>query len=99
MKRRPTLKVVAHAATMDAQKMQGYFDGAPLLNIPGRTHPVEIFYTAEPEHDYLEAAIRTVVQIHNSESEGDCLLFLTGEEEIEQCCRSLRKEGMRYPET
>jgi len=98
MKRRPELKLVVMSATMDARKMQGYFDDAPLLNIPGRTHPVETFYTAEPERDYLEAAIRTVVQIHNSEPEGDILLFLTGEEEIEAACRSLRKEAIRYPE-
>lgn len=99
MKRRQELKLVVMSATMDAQKMQGYFENAPLLNIPGRTHPVEIFYTAEPEKDYLEAAIRTVVQIHNSEPEGDVLLFLTGEEEIEHACRSLRKESSRYPES
>lgn len=71
---------------------QGYFDNAPLLNIPGRTHPVEIFYTSEAERDYLEAAMRTVVQIHNSEPEGDILLFLTGEEEIEQACRCSEAE-------
>jgi hypothetical protein len=42
---------------------------------------VEIFYTPEPERDYLEAAIRTVVQIHLCEEiEGDVLLFLTGQE-------------------
>jgi len=93
------LKVVIMSATMDAQKMQEYFDNAPLLNIPGRTHPVEIFYTADPERDYLEAAIRTAVQIHNSEPPGDILLFLTGEEEIESACRSLRKESMRYPDS
>lgn len=87
------------SATMDAQKMQGYFNDAPLLNIPGRTHPVEVFYTAESERDYLEAAIRTVVQIHNSEPPGDILLFLTGEEEIESACRSLRKEATRYPDS
>ncbi|CAK9078574.1 unnamed protein product [Durusdinium trenchii] len=98
MKRRQDLKLVVMSATMDAQKMQGYFDNAPLLNIPGRTHPVEIFYTSEPERDYLEAAMRTVVQIHNSEPEGDILLFLTGEEEIEQACRQLRKESSRFPE-
>ena len=50
-------------------------------SIPGRTHPVEIFYTPEPERDYIEAAIRTVVQIHLCEEiEGDILLFLTGQE-------------------
>lgn len=60
---------------------QGYFDNAPLMNVPGRTHPVEIFYTPEPERDYLEAAIRTVIQIHMCEEiAGDVLLFLTGQE-------------------
>lgn len=49
------------------------------MNVPGRTHPVEIFYTPEPEKDYLEAAIRTVIQIHVCEDiAGDILLFLTG---------------------
>ena len=49
--------------------------------MPGRTHPVEIFFTPEPERDYLEAAIRTVIQIHLCEEvEGDVLLFLTGQE-------------------
>lgn len=61
--------------------LQNYFDHAPLMNVPGRTHPVEIFYTPEPERDYLEAAIRTVIQIHMCEEvEGDILLFLTGQE-------------------
>jgi pre-mRNA-splicing factor ATP-dependent RNA helicase DHX15/PRP43 len=57
------------SATLDAGKFQDYFDKAPLLTIPGRTFPVEIFYTPEPERDYLEAAIRTVVQIHMSEEQ------------------------------
>ena len=61
--------------------LQNYFDKAPLMSVPGRTHPVEIFYTPEPERDYLEAAIRTVLQIHMCEEiEGDILLFLTGQE-------------------
>lgn len=42
--------------------------------------------------DYLEAAIRTVVQIHACEPPGDVLLFLTGEEEIEDACRKIDKE-------
>lgn len=41
------------SATLDAGKFQIYFDNCPLLTIPGRTHPVEIFYTPEPERDYL----------------------------------------------
>lgn len=90
--RRPDLKIIIMSATLDAQKFQIYFNNAPLLAVPGRTHPVEIFYTPEPERDYLEAAIRTVIQIHLSEPEGDILLFLTGEEEIEDACRKINLE-------
>ena len=46
----------------------------------------------EPERDYLEAAIRTVVQIHICEPPGDILVFLTGEEEIEDACKKIGKE-------
>jgi len=93
IKQRPDLKVIIMSATLDAGKFQSYFDDAPLLTIPGRTHPVEIFYTPEPERDYLEAAIRTVVQIHLCEEvEGDILLFLTGQEEIDEACKRIKRE-------
>lgn len=91
-RRRPDLKIIIMSATLDAQKFQRYFNDAPLLAVPGRTHPVEIFYTAEPERDYVEAAIRTVLQIHASEADGDILLFLTGEEEIEDACKKIGAE-------
>jgi len=91
--RRPDLKIIIMSATLDAQKFQRYFNDAPLLAVPGRTHPVEIFYTPEPEKDYVEAAIRTVLQIHATEAEGDILLFLTGEEEIEDACRKIGLES------
>lgn len=90
---RPDLKLVIMSATLDAGKFQHYFDNAPLMNVPGRTHPVEIFYTPEPERDYLEAAIRTVIQIHMcEEDDGDILLFLTGQEEIEEACKRIKRE-------
>jgi len=92
-KKRPDLKVIIMSATLDAQKFQKYFFNAPLLAVPGRTWPVTIYYTPEPEKDYLEAALRTVLQIHASEPQGDVLLFLTGEEEIEDACRKLSFEA------
>eukprot|EP00479_Gromia_sphaerica_P008584 TRINITY_DN3325_c0_g1_i1.p1 TRINITY_DN3325_c0_g1~~TRINITY_DN3325_c0_g1_i1.p1 ORF type:complete len:155 (+),score=37.73 TRINITY_DN3325_c0_g1_i1:130-594(+) len=92
MKRRDALRLVVMSATLDAKKFQKYFDGAPLLKVPGRLHPVEIFYTPEPERDYFEAALRTVLQIHMCEEPGDILLFLTGEQEIEQACRRIAEE-------
>lgn len=93
VKQRADLKIVVMSATLDAGKFQTYFGQAPLLSVPGRTHPVEIFYTPEPERDYLEAAIRTVVQIHMcEEGEGDILMFLTGQEEIEEACKRIARE-------
>ncbi|KAJ1679579.1 DEAH-box ATP-dependent RNA helicase prp43 [Spiromyces aspiralis] len=93
--KRPDLKVIVMSATLDAEKFQRYFNDAPLLTVPGRTFPVEVFYTPEPERDYVEAAIKTALQIHMSEPEGDVLLFLTGEEEIEDACRKIRAQGDR----
>ncbi|KAK3686771.1 DEAH-box ATP-dependent RNA helicase prp43 [Vermiconidia calcicola] len=93
IQRRPDLKLIIMSATLDAQKFQKYFMSAPLLAVPGRTHPVEIFYTQEPERDYVEASLRTVLQIHATEPEGDILLFLTGEEEIEDACRKINLEA------
>lgn len=92
-KQRGDLKIIVMSATLDAGKFQNYFDNAPLMTVPGRTHPVEIFYTPEAERDYLEAAIRTVVQIHMcEEGPGDILLFLTGQEEIDEACKRLQRE-------
>ncbi|KAG5543566.1 hypothetical protein RHGRI_016341 [Rhododendron griersonianum] len=92
LKNRPDLKLVVMSATLEAEKFQGYFYGAPLMKVPGRLHPVEIFYTEEPERDYLEAAIRTIMQIHMCEPPGDILVFLTGEEEIEDACKKISKQ-------
>ena len=90
--KREDLKVVVMSATLEAEKFQGNFLEAPLMRVPGRLHPVEIFYTQDPERDYLEAAIRTAVQIHACEPPGDILIFLTGEEEIEDACMKIRRE-------
>ncbi|KAI6190495.1 RNA helicase [Aphelenchoides bicaudatus] len=93
VKNRPDIKIVVMSATLDAGKFQQYFDDCPLMSVPGRTFPVEIFYTPEAERDYLEAAVRTVMQIHLCEEiEGDILLFLTGQEEIEDACKRINKE-------
>ncbi|SCU97022.1 LAMI_0F08614g1_1 [Lachancea mirantina] len=91
--RRPDLKLIIMSATLDAEKFQKYFHEAPLLAVPGRTHPVEIYYTPEFQRDYLDSAIRTVLQIHATEGQGDILLFLTGEDEIEDAARKISLEG------
>lgn len=90
--KRKDLKIVVMSATLNAERFQAYFTGAPLLDIPGRMYPVDMLYTPKPVQDYLTAAIDTVVKIHKEEAEGDILLFLTGEEEIEQACQAIKDE-------
>lgn len=87
------LKLVVMSATLDAKKFQKYFNDAPLLKVPGRTFPVEVFYTKEPEQNYVEAAVRTTLHIHEHEGPGDILVFLTGEQEIEQACDEIREKA------
>lgn len=87
--KRPELKLIVTSATLDAVKFSQYFFEAPIFTIPGRTFPVEVLYTKEPETDYLDASLITVMQIHLREPPGDVLLFLTGQEEIDTACEIL----------
>ena len=89
IKRRPDLKLIVTSATLDADKFSEYFNQCPIFSIPGRAFPVEIMYSREPESDYLDAALTTVMQIHITEPAGDILLFLTGREEIDTSCEIL----------
>jgi len=63
---RQDLKLLISSATLDAQKFSEFFDGAPIFNIPGRRYPVDLCYTKQPEADYVEAAVITILQIHTT---------------------------------
>ena len=89
MRKRQDFKLIVTSATLDAEKFSKYFFDCPIFTIPGRTFPVEILYCKEPEPDFLEAALITVMQIHLSEPAGDILVFLTGQEEIDTCAEVL----------
>ena len=79
------LKLVIMSATIETDRFVKFFnDEAPVLTIPGRQHGVEIFHSAEPKEDYLSASIETAVDLHLTKGEGDILIFLTGEGEIEE---------------
>ena len=89
LRRRKDLHLIVTSATLNAEKFSSYFFSCPIFTIPGRTFPVEVMYTKEPESDYLEASLTTVMQIHLTEPPGDILLFLTGQEEIDTACETL----------
>ena len=75
------MKLIVTSATLDAVKFSQYFYEAPIFTIPGRTYPVEILYTKEPETDYLDASLITVMQIHLTEppGRGKRAFFLLGQ--------------------
>ncbi|KAI9882386.1 MAG: kinetochore-associated Ndc80 complex subunit spc25 [Watsoniomyces obsoletus] len=93
-KKRPELRIVVSSATLQAEDFLRFFsDDASLstnntigriITLEGRMYPVDILYLEEPVPDYVEAAVKTVFDIHTKEGEGDILLFLTGREEIER---------------
>jgi pre-mRNA-splicing factor ATP-dependent RNA helicase DHX16 len=101
-KERPELKLLISSATMNAEKFATYFGDAPIFNVPGRKFPIDIYYTPAPEANYLAAAITTVFQIHTSQPQGDILIFLTGQDEIEAAEQQItdvaRKLGSRVRE-
>ncbi|KAF9281313.1 hypothetical protein BGZ68_006724 [Mortierella alpina] len=88
---RTDLRVLISSATMNAEKFSEFFDGAPIFSIPGRPFPVEVHYTASPEANYLAAAVTTVMQIHISQGPGDILVFLTGQDEIDNAAENLQQ--------
>lgn len=95
MQKRPDIRVIVMSATIDTEKFRDYFNGAPLLSVPGRMFPVETFYSPSPVDNYVDAAIETVIEICEKEPPGDILVFLTGEEEIEEACRSIASRTSR----
>ena len=88
-RRRADFRLIVTSATLDAERFSEYFFGAHIFTIPGRTYPVDILYSKQPEPDYVEAALITVMQIHLTEPSGDILVFLTGQEEIDTACQTL----------
>jgi pre-mRNA-splicing factor ATP-dependent RNA helicase DHX16 len=101
IQKREDLNIIISSATLSTKKFQNYFNDAPLLKVPGRRFPVDIYYTKSPEPDYIEAAVITALQIHISQAEelfdednlgGDILIFLTGQEEIELAKRMINNQ-------
>lgn len=66
---------------------------ATVLAIPGRTYPIDVHYTVAPVADFVEAAVETALEIHQSEPPGDILIFLPGVESIDRCCDMLAAEA------
>ncbi|XP_055531945.1 ATP-dependent RNA helicase DHX33 [Wyeomyia smithii] len=86
------LKVVVMSATMNVDHFTKYFNNCPTLYLRGSNYTVKIFQCLDNVH-YLEACITTIFQIHEHQnsSNGDILVFLTGQEEIESTASLVRR--------
>ncbi|KAK1942377.1 putative pre-mRNA-splicing factor ATP-dependent RNA helicase mog-5 [Phytophthora citrophthora] len=111
MSRRPEFRVLITSATLDADRFADFFGEptsskkkqvkvkpCPVVKIPGRVFPVDIFHSKQrqimghrgPLSTYVRAAVETTMQVHNSEEPGHVLVFLTGQREIEDACGQIR---------
>lgn len=87
-KKRPELRIIVSSATLQAEEFLHFFAGedtsmGQIISLEGRMFPVDHLYLEGPAEDYVERTVKTVLDIHASEPDGDVLVFLTGREEID----------------
>ncbi len=101
--KRPDLKVLITSATIDVEKFSAHFDKAPIVEVSGRTYPVEILYRPPVEADgevelpeQVLAAFEEIRQLERRQrpSHRDVLVFLSGEKEIREVADTLRKQKL-----
>lgn len=94
---RPDLKVIISSATLETERFSAMFAGAPVIEVEGRTFPVEVLY--EPprdEADLAEAVADAVANVTSLDPRGDILVFLPGEREIRETERELLGRNLRH---
>lgn len=102
--KRPDLKVVITSATIDPERFSRHFGDAPIIEVSGRTYPVEVRYRPLLEEDSEDAdrdqitAITDAVEELMGEGKGDILVFLSGEREIRDTADALTKKQYRFTE-
>ncbi|WP_159431031.1 ATP-dependent RNA helicase HrpA [Fontimonas thermophila] len=93
---RPDLKVIVTSATLDPERLSRHFGGAPIIEVSGRTYPVEIRYRPLADDSDAEGAIAdAVAELWSRGASGGILVFLPGEREIRDAARVL---GGRFPD-
>lgn len=101
--RRPDLKVIITSATIDPQRFSHHFNDAPILEVSGRTYPVEVRYRPviegknDGERDQLQAIFDAVDEL-SREGNGDILIFMSGEREIRDTADALQRRELPHTE-
>ncbi|NMP17411.1 ATP-dependent RNA helicase HrpA [Thalassotalea sp. Y01] len=94
--KRPDLKVIITSATIDPERFSKHFNDAPIVEVSGRTYPVDIHYRPldDVDGDYIEGITRAVDELSGLPM-GDILVFLNGEREIRDVMSALEHENYR----
>lgn len=101
--RRPDLKIIITSATIDPERFSKHFNHAPIIEVSGRTYPVEVRYRPiveeadDTERDQLQAIFDAVDEL-GREGPGDILIFMSGEREIRDTADALNKLDLRHTE-
>jgi len=96
--RRSDLKLIVTSATVNSDLFSAFFGGIPVFRIPGRTFPVETYFSKSVQEDYVMAAVKQTIQIHFNSPTGDILIFMTGQEDIEGTCTILAEKTEQLSE-
>ncbi|KHL92535.1 ATP-dependent helicase, partial [Paenibacillus sp. IHB B 3415] len=91
---REDLRILVMSATLDGERVSALLGGAPVVNCPGRTYPVETVYVPGPDKIYPEIAAAAAVRRALAEQPGDVLVFLPGEREIRRTEQELASGGL-----
>ncbi|HDL3558758.1 TPA: ATP-dependent RNA helicase HrpA, partial [Mannheimia haemolytica] len=96
--KRPDLKVIITSATIDVERFSKHFNNAPIIEVSGRTFPVEVRYRPIVEdQDQLQGILNAVDELQ-AEGRGDILIFMNGEREIRDTAEALQKQELRHSE-
>lgn len=94
---RPDLKVIVSSATIESQRFSDFFGGAPVVEVEGRTFPVEVLYEPPVEDaDLADAVADAVANVTSLDPRGDILVFLPGEREIREAEQALLARKLRH---
>ena len=97
--KRPDLKIIITSATIDPERFSNHFDKAPIIEVSGRTYPVDVRYRplnpdeADQDHDQLEGIFQAVDELCDEQGLGDILIFMNGEREIRDTADALTKRA------
>ncbi|URL07391.1 ATP-dependent RNA helicase HrpA [Avibacterium sp. 21-595] len=98
--KRSDLKVIITSATIDVERFSRHFNNAPIIEVSGRTYPVEVRYRPvieTEEQDQIQAILNAVDELQ-AEGRGDILIFLNGEREIHDTAEALEKQQLKHTE-